>query len=80
MEIVSTSEKAVTVRQGESLDLFCDSATPYQVSRGMQCTVRQIVDVAVVLLGAQWVRISDNLAQRRRGDQVRQRMVIMFKN
>ena len=79
MEIVSTSEKAVTVRQGESLDLFCDSATPYQVSRGMQCTVR-IVDVAVVLLGAQWVRISDNLAQRRRGDQVRQRMVIMFKN
>ena len=79
MEIVSTSEKAVTVRQGESLDLFCDSATPYQVSRGMQCTVR-IVDVAVVLLGAQWVRISDNLAQRRRGDQVRQRMVMMFKN
>ena len=76
---MSTSEKAVTVRQGESLDLFCDSATPYQVSRGMQCTVR-IVDVAVVLLGAQWVRISDNLAQRRRGDQVRQRMVIMFKN
>ena len=65
--------------QGESLDLFCDSATPYQVSRGMQCTVR-IVDVAVVLLGAQWVRISDNLAQRRRGDQVRQRMVMMFKN
>ena len=80
MEIVSTSEKAVTVRQGESLDLFCDSATPYQVSRGMQCTVR-IVDVAVVLLGAQWVRISDNLAQRRRGDQVRlQRMVMMLKN
>ena len=76
---MSTSEKAVTVRQGESLDLFCDSATPYQVSRGMQCTVR-IVDVAVVLLGAQWVRISDNLAQRRRGDQVRQRMVMMFKN
>ena len=80
MEIVSTSEKAVTVRQGESLDLFCDSATPYQVSRGMQCTVR-IVDVAVVLLGAQWVRISHNLAQRRRRDQVsQQRMVIMFKN
>ena len=77
---MSTSEKAVTVRQGESLDLFCDSATPYQVSRGMQCTVR-IVDVAVVLLGAQWVRISDNLAQRRRGDQVsQQRMVMMFKN
>ena len=36
VEIVSTSEREVTVREGEALDLFCDSTTPYQVSG--ECT------------------------------------------
>ena len=29
---MKTSSQRVTVRKGESLDLFCDSVTPYQVS------------------------------------------------
>ena len=40
---MSTSERAVTVREGEALDLFCDSTTPYQVSgecKVYTCTVR----------------------------------------
>ena len=31
VEIVGTSPSQVMVRQGESLDLYCDSNTPYQV-------------------------------------------------
>ena len=70
MRVVNSSGPVVTVREGEALDLFCDSTTPYQVSG--ECTVYSEVttNVAVVLLGAQWVRIPDNLAQRRRGAQV----------
>ena len=32
VEIVNTSAREVTVREGEALDLFCDSTSPYQVS------------------------------------------------
>ena len=32
VEIVNTSAGEVTVREGEALDLFCDSTSPYQVS------------------------------------------------
>lgn len=74
VEIVNTSEREVTVREGEALDLFCDSTSPYQVSgEGSVHVYSELIimlNVAVVLLGAQWVRISDNLAQRRRGAQV----------
>ena len=31
VEITKTSERQITVREGEPLNLFCDSATPYQV-------------------------------------------------
>ena len=71
---MNTSEREVTVREGEALDLFCDSTSPYQVRREGSVHVYSeliiMLNVAVVLLGAQWVRISDNLAQRRRGAQV----------
>ena len=30
VEIVGTSPSKVTVRPGDSLDLYCDSITPYQ--------------------------------------------------
>ena len=66
---MNTSAREVTVREGEALDLFCDSTSPYQVS-GATRDCELMVFVAVVLLGAQRVRISDNLAQRRRGSQV----------
>ena len=32
VEIVGTSASQVLVKQGSSLDLYCDSSTPYQVS------------------------------------------------
>ena len=31
VEIVGTSPSQVLVKQGSSLDLYCDSSTPYQV-------------------------------------------------
>ena len=31
VEIIKTSEQQITVREGETLDLYCESATPYQV-------------------------------------------------
>ena len=61
VEIVRTSARQVTVRRGESMDLYCESVTPYQVERTVSLTFLGYIFIVIQLNPTNWRKLQCRL-------------------
>ena len=61
VEIVRTSARQVTVRRGESMDLYCESVTPYQVERTVSLTFLGYIFIVIQSNPTNWRKLQCRL-------------------